>query len=817
MKMLCYATYPEYYSLITITPTKPFKMIKNYLKITFRSLLKNKLFTIINVFGLGIALSCCIVAYLNWDYNVKFDTYHENAPEIYRVNFVRITNGNPINNGSCPAPLGHTIKESIAQIGDVLRYAPVNGDFKIKDDLFSTSVAAVDPEFFQAFTFEFLFGSASGIRDQRTIFISNKIQEKHFPDHENPVGETITYINGNRKIEFKIGGVFKKPPQNTSFYPEAYVHYDNVFDVQKWDENDWSKFNTTFVTVKNPTDISRIEEQLQAYVEIQNRAKEDYKVHRYYLDPFVGMAIRAERENTWNHWFNNSLPTSAAIAPGIMAILILLIACFNFTNTSIAIANRRIKEIGIRKVMGSRKNQLIAQFLGENIILTFFALLVGLMIAYFLVPAYSAMWPFLDIELNLIENIELIGFLLLLLFLTGIIAGSYPAFYVSGFQPSSILRGSVKFSGTNPFTRVLLTLQYSISLIAIIAGIVFTQNAEYQKNYDMGFDMESVVFARVKNENGFTAMRNELLGNDMIKEIAGSSHCATTSRYTDPIEFETSELDVTLMDIGANYLKTIGATILKGRNFIENSKTDVENSVIINKELAQTFGWEEPIGKRIILRDTIELFVVGIVKDMYVDGELWDPLEPLLLRYCTQENFRFLSVRAELDDIQAVKSLMEEKWKLIFPDELPNVEYMEDEKADSALVNNNIMIIFISLGIIAIILSAIGLFSLVSLNIIKRMKEIGIRKVLGASIANIVQKISYEFVIILSIASIIGSVAGYLLSKMMMASIWTYHVPIGILAFVISIVILFLVSGVTIGGKVIKSASMNPVKTLRDE
>jgi ABC-type antimicrobial peptide transport system permease subunit len=730
---------------------------------------------------------------------------------------VRITNGDPIKNGSCPAPLGHTIKESISQIDQVVRYMDVDGNFKVQDELFTTWVAAVDPDFFDVFTFELLFGNKSLIQDKRTIFISDEISQKHFPDIENPVGEIITYIGGNRKIELKIGGVFKKPPQNTSFYPEAYVHYDNVFDVRNWDENDWSAFNSTFVTVNNPEDIPKIEEQLQAYVEIQNRAKEDYKVDHYYLDPFVGMAIRAERENTWNHYFNDSLPVAAAVAPGIMAILILLIACFNFTNTSIAIANRRIKEIGIRKVMGSRKNQLIAQFLGENIILTFFALLVGLLLSYFLVPAYSAMWPFLDIELNLIDNFELIGFLVILLFFTGIVAGSYPAFYVSGFQPSSILKGSVKFSGTNSFTRILLTMQFSISLIAIISGLIFTQNAQYQKNYDVGFDMESVVFARIKNENGFTAMRNELLGNSMIKEIAGSRHSATSSRYTDPIQFESSELDVTLLDIGANYLKTIGATILEGRNFIEDSQNDAENSVIINKELVQTFGWEEPIGKRIILRDTVELFVVGVVKDMYIDGELWDPLEPLLLRYATQDKFRFLSVRAELDDIRAVKALMEEKWKLIFPDELPDIEYMEDEKSKSALVNNNIMVIFIFLGIIAIILSAIGLFSLVSLNIIKRMKEIGVRKVLGASVSNIVKNLSKEFIFILSIASLFGSVAGYFLAKMMMASIWTYYVPIGMLAFIISIVILFFVSGITIGGKVVRSASMNPVHTLRDE
>ena len=303
----------------------------------------------------------------------------------------------------------------------------------------------------------------------------------------------------------------------------------------------------------------------------------------------------------------------------------------------------------------------------------------------------------------------------------------------------------------------------------------------------------------------------------MIKEIAGSRHSATSSWYTDPIKFESSELDVSLLDIGAGYLSTIGASITSGRDFIENSQTDVVSSVIINEELVRTFGWEEPVGKRIILRDTIELYVVGVVKDIYIDGELWDPIEPMLMRYVTQKDFRFLSVRTERADIKAVKELMDEKWNLVFPDELSSVRYMEEEKANSAEVNYNIKVMFIFLGAVAVVLSAIGLFSLVSLNIIKRMKEIGVRKVLGASVGNIVKNISKEFIIILSIASVLGSVAGYYLAKMLMASIWTYYVPIGAAAFGLSIFILFLVSGVTIGGKVIRAASINPAYTLRDE
>ncbi|MEZ4990376.1 MAG: ABC transporter permease [Saprospiraceae bacterium] len=792
-------------------------MFKNYLKVTFRNLMKNKLFVFINVMGLGIALACCIVAFLNWEYNAEFDDYHTKAGNTYFVNYVRITNGRPIKNGNCPLPLGDQIETSISQVDKVIRYYPIGGNFRVGNEVFRTSLSAVDPAFFEVFNFPMVAGSADGLQDKQSIVISTSLREKYFPDKADPVGEILTYINGDERLDFKVAGVFSEPPKNNSFYEEAYIRYDQAMDILGWKKDNWSLFNNTFVTINNPADVPEVERQLQAYVDIQNKAKEDYKVSEYFLNPFFGSAVRAEREDYWNHWLNNSLPSAAAVAPGIMAFLILLIACFNFTNTSIAIANRRIKEIGIRKVLGSNRKQLIAQFLGENVILVFFALIVGVLMAAFMVPAYSAMWPFLEIKLNLLQNLGLLGFLALLLLFTALIAGSYPAFYVSSFQPTTILRGKTRFNGTNALTRVLLTLQYAISLLAIISGFVFSRNAEYQEAYDMGFDVESIVFAYVKDESGYTKMRNELMGDPRIREIAGSRHSITSSWYTDPIKYEESEMDVSIFDVGAGYLSTVGATILEGRDFIENSQTDIERSVIINQELARQMGWSEPIGKRVLLGDTVALNVVGVVKDIYFQGGLWEPLEPMLLRYADQSRYRFLSVRTDMEDLLAVKAVMDEKWRTVFPDELSTVRFMEEEKAETALVNGNIKSMFIFLGIVAVLLSVIGLFSLVSLNLIKRMKEIGVRKVLGATVENISLRVSSEFIIILSIASVLGCIGGYFLTDMLMASIWTYYVPQQAMPFIISVAILFMVSALTIGGKVLRAASVNPAAILRDD
>jgi putative ABC transport system permease protein len=791
-------------------------MLRNFFKITFRSLLKNKLFVAINVFGLGVALACAIVAYLSWDFNNTYDIQHVNADKIYRVNFIRTTNGRPIKNGSCPEPLALSIKGSISGIDQVVRFSPTGGNFKIKDDLFRIDVSAVDDNFLDVFTFPLLSGSKEALKDKGKIIISSKIKDKYFPDSD-PVGQLVTYINGKERLEFIVGGVFEKMPLNSSFQFDAIVNYANLFDIVDWQENDWAQFNNTFIQVNDPSSVPRIENDLQQYVEIQNRAKEDYKVKQYYLDPLVGMAVRSEKDDLWNNWLRESLPTAAVIGPNVMAILLLLLACFNFTNTSIAIANGRLKEIGIRKVMGSQRKQLIAQFLSENLVLALLGMAAGLLMAEFLVPAYNEMWPFLEIGLNYYENLRFFGFLLILLLVTGFLAGSYPAFYITSFKPSQILRGTLKYGKTSIFTRVLLTFQFAISLVAIISGILFAQNAEYQKNYDVGFDGSTVVTARVEDEDGFNAFKQELKDNPKILSIAGSTHSFSNSWYTDPIKFKDEELDVQLLNIGEDYLATTGATILAGRNFIKDSQSDVESSVIISEDLVKIFGWKEAIGQRIILSDTIEVFVVGVVKDVFLGGGLWTPIRPVMLRYVKPENYRYIAIEAKTTDIKAVHDDVEAAWKKVFPNKLPNVRYMDNESGQMAEVNNNIKVMFIFLGSIAALLSAIGLFSLVSLDIIKRMKEIGVRKVLGASIPHIVNIINKRYVIIILVASVLGSGLGYYTTRTLMGSIWTYYIPMTPSAFIMAILVLSLIAALTVGGKVIRAALANPATTLRDE
>jgi len=793
-------------------------MLKNYIKVTFRSLMKNKTFVFINVFGLGVALACCIVAYLNYKYAYGFDSDQLNANNIYRIDINRVFQGRSRDWGFSPRPLGNAIKDNIPEINSVIRYQPSGGNIRINEDLFNTNITYVDPDFINAFTIPLKYGNKQDINDRSKIFISENLAVKYF-GNEDPLGKQITQVlDSGRTKDYVIAGVMADRQTNSSFAGvDALTHWDNYkATYPTLDEHDWGSWSTVYLVIKDPSRIKAIENQLQQYIEPQNLAREDFKITKYYLESFEGMAVRT-RTKEMGSFTRSGLPTPAAIAPGIMGILILLIACFNFTNTSIAISSRRLKEIGLRKVMGGLRKQLVIQFLAENIALCFLALIVGLLLAEYLVPKYSQMWEFLDIKLTYLNNLGFFGFLIVLLIATGLVAGSYPAFYISRFEPTSILKGTAKFGGAGAVPKMLLGLQYFISLLAIIMGIAFVQNAKYQEQIDLGFDMDGVIYTSVNNFSEYDTYRNALAGNPDIEVIAGSEYQLYDSYRNDPIRFEDKQIETDILHVGDDYLKAIDIKVMDGRTFIPNSETDRKESILVTPEFIKEIGWKDnPIGKRIVWADTVSLYVIGVVKNIYTNA-LWSPLEPMIIRYVPEKDYRFLTVKTSVSKSLAVEDFMKEKWKEIFPDRLYHGRFLDGNMREAAEVNSNIIKMFIFMGSIATILSATGLFTLVSLTIIKRMKEIGVRKVLGASIGNIAKNLNRQFFIILIISAIAGAGLGSWLGSLLMGSIWAYHMPMNIPSAIMSVIFMLLISVVTVGFKVYRAASVNPVKTLRSE
>ncbi|MBT1695816.1 ABC transporter permease [Fulvivirgaceae bacterium PWU4] len=790
-------------------------MIKNYLRITWRNMMKNKLFIFINVLGLSVGIASCIVAYFNWEFDAKFDTHHAHYNNIYRVSSIREFDGRTTLYGFAPTPMGPVIRANVPDADKVVRFSPVSSNVKREDDLFRIDIGHTDEGFFDIFTFEFINGQPAALKEKSKILLSDEMAIKLFGTTD-VVGKQLTQMIGTNTREIEIGAVFKKQPSNSSFMNDAFMHYDNYFDLlPNVKEDDWKSRNTVFVLVNDPSRVNAIVKQIQVYKENNNKVREDFQIREFVLDPFAGMAQRDSANDTWSQTREGN-PTAAVIAPGIMAIMVLLIACFNMTNTAIAISSRRLKEIGLRKVMGSMRSQLIIQFIGEMVFICFIALVIGLVLGEVLLASWNALWTEMKLTSHYIDDPGFLIFIISMLVFTALLAGSYPAFYISGFEPVSILKGKLKFGGTNYFTRTLLALQYTISLIGIISAFAFYQNSIYQRDFDIGVDQNGIITAYVSNQGEFETYRNALSQNKDIISIAGSKHSIWSSWYNDPVKHESKQLEVDIIEVGDDYLKTMGMELTEGRDFRKDSETDRKESIIISQKFAEELGWTQSVGKEVIWMDTVKFYVIGVVKNVYTNG-LWREMQPLMIRYTTPDQYTHVIVNAPALKITDVNKFMESEWKKIFPNQLYNGWYLNSGMAEAVQVNTNIVKMFVFLGLVALVLSATGLFTLVSLNIIKRMKEIGVRKVLGASIGNITRIINTEFAIILLVSSILGSVASYYMVDLLMDSIWDYYQSTTSVTFAFSVFLMFLISGIAIGYKVFTAASMNPVNTLRNE
>ena len=800
-------------------------MLKNYLLITFRSLAKNKLFIIINVFGMGIAIACCIVAYVNWEFAADWDKGQVNADKIYRVQLTREFQGRTERFGSSPTPLGNFVKQNFKDVSKVVRYLVSYSDMRIGDEVFGTGMTFADSAFFDLFTYELKYGTFSDFYDKSKVFISDETALKYF-NKEDVVGQPITQIilgkdGVRRPKEYIIGGVFKQMPYNSSFRFEVITLFDNFWDINldpDQNETSWKRWVTLFLEIDDPARVASVTQQLQNYIEPQNKAREDFKVTSYYLENFNGMMQRNRTTPRVNNDFlRGGIPSEAVTLPAIMAGMLLLLACFNFTNTSIAISSRRLKEIGIRKVMGGMRSQLVFQFLGENLVLCVLGLAAGLIIAEWLVPAYDSLWPWLELKLSYAENIGFLLFLGALLLMTALIAGGYPSFYVTSFEPVTILKGKAKFGGTNWFTRILLGGQFVISLLSIIMGVAFYRNGEYQKDYDLGFATHGAISVWVNNEGAYNTYRDALSTNKDIDMIAGTRHHIANSWNNDPVKYESLEREVDIFEIGDGYFEAMDIKLLSGRNFHKDSETDRKESILVTEELVKQFSWtDNPIGKRLVWMDTVQLYVVGVVKNIYARA-LWNPIQPMMIRYTSPDKYQQLVVKMDPKKITSVNEFMEKKWKEVFPNTVYNGQMIDEEFQETADINNNIVTMFGFLGFFASLMTGIGMFTLVSLNIVKKMKEIGVRKVLGASVLNIARVINLEFVINLGIATIIGGAAGYMMADSLMDSIWEYYLKLGVLTLLISILGMLIIAIASVGYKTITTASLNPTKTLRDE
>ena len=794
------------------------EMLKSFFTLTIRNLLKNKIFTIINIAGLGIALSICIVSFFNFMVNYEFNRTHKNFDTIYRINSFRDMQGREQEYGLVPASLELAIRKDIPGIEKSARIVRRTNNVKKGEDIFSMQLSYIDPGFIDIFTIPVVLGEKRSIENQGNVMISKTTAAKLF-GKEDPVGKTVSIIkDGNKELAFTVGAVFADLPNNSSFRIDILTHFDNLLTMEETNDTDWKIWATAlFIQENDKSRLPSIMQSLKSYLPVQNRAREDFRINRFKFVPLKELGNNCRI--IWSPGLGSNMHPAAVIAPPIMALLILLIACFNFTNTSIATFSKRLKEIGLRKTFGGQRKQLVTQFMFETFIICFFALLVGIAFAAYLVPAWDNLWGgVLALKLSFTKYTFFWVFLVLMLLLTGFISGVYPALYVSSFSPLKVLKGDSPFRRSGKLSSVLLTLQFAISVIAVVMGIVFVKNANFQDKLDLGYDKDQLIVLPIATEF-FTTFRNEIITNPKIISAEGTQNHVGFGNYNRPVKDIGKRLEVNVLNIGPGYAATIGLRLVEGRLF-DKTRAEADrtnNSIIINRKFADSFGWTDPVGRSVTLYDTTKLNIIGMIENFYMDA-VWSEIEPTMLRISPTDEYGFMVVRTKSEDLPGTLEYLSSKWKSMKTNYLYRGMLQDDiQLGEARRTNRNCIKIFFFLAFVATLLSLIGMYNNVSLEMISRTREIGIRKIQGAPFLQILFLAGRKYLIVLLIASLLGCAGGYYLSLMLLGSIYKYFAEISSDIMLMAASIMIMATLLTIFFKITRAAMMNPVDSLRYE
>jgi len=585
-------------------------MLKNYFKIAFRSLIKNKLPSGINILGLSTAIGASIVSFLFMDLHYNKDSFHDTADNIFLVQHrVAIKNGFQTW-GSSPVPMGPALKTDFPQVERAVRVATSSGIVRYENNVFDERIHFVDSDFLEMFNFPLKFGQKEALLDRSAVILEHDIAIKYF-GNENPIGKQVSIIFNEEKELFIVKGVTEKIPKNSSFRFGFLIAYAKQLDLGV-DLTDWQRLTlATFIKLKNPSDIDLVTLNRQRYLDIQNAANPDRPMADFVFEPLLTMSQNS-------HKVIGGI-TFVALYPGqvyclfFTGLFLLLLACFNYMNISVVSATRRLKEICVRKVMGSQRHELVKQFLAENLILCFLALVLGVILGeFFFVPGFNHLFGVFDLEMDLVGNARLWIFLVSLLVLTGVVAAAYPAFYISSFQPLDILRSKSLRGGKTYFTKTLLTFQFILSFVSLVGRFAFIQNNEYQHNRDWGYEQAQVVVVPLSNETQFTQFKNSAQQHANIMMTAGAKNHIARSIARTTIEILENKYEVADFGVGFNYFETMGLRLEQGRIFQRERQLDARESILVNQSFVNMIDWQEPIGQQILIASKKYLWLASL-------------------------------------------------------------------------------------------------------------------------------------------------------------------------------------------------------------
>lgn len=788
-------------------------MIKSHISLIARQLWRYKSYVGINVIGLSAAVAMSILAFLNWKHDYDFDRFHAKGERIFRIGINK--EGNGMQHGICPAALGQAAVTGISGVQAACRWDSKKITLKNGTEVWNEQVHFADANFFDVFDFKLLAGS-NNLADKSKIWLTPKMAQKYF-GNENPVGATLLlYAGESYQRNLTVGGIVQKPPTNSSLQFNFLTHFDNLVgpDNQQVQATDWAWLaDALFLVLDKPEQAAALQQSLAAFVEPQKSVRhDDLKAQSYWMESMPEVSRhRFMRANN----LRENAGSEAIYAPLVMALLLLMTASLNFANTTIAVSNRRLREIGLRKVLGGGQGQLVGQLLLESGAVVLFSVVLGVVLAYWIVPGWNAMWKFMELDINLLNNKPLWAFLAGFTALTTLLAGAYPAFYLSSFRPAIIFRGILNYGGRNLFSRFLLGIQVMIALIAIVAGVSFSRQAAFMQAYPTHFSAENVIAVPLGKPENYEVLKNALASNPDIESISGCRTHLSYPGYRQEMEVEGQKKDVRVNDAGDGYLQLMEVTLVEGRLFDDSHRAENANALVVNEKFVQEIGWKgQVIGKSVHL-DSMQYAVIGVIKD--VVNTFFEPVEPQVIKYVTEAKSLTLVARCKPGSLLAVNTQVKTAWSSLFPFHPYEGYYNSELIAESMAVTDNIHTIFILFSLATIILTLTSLFALLSLHTLKRMKEVAVRRVLGASGGSIAYLLHRHFAVILALGVLMGCFAGVALTNALINSIFKINNGVSTSALLVSAAGFAVMAAAAVSVVLWRALRANPAEVLRSE
>jgi putative ABC transport system permease protein len=784
-------------------------MLRNYFTIAIRNLLRKKVFSTINILGLAIAMAFSLLIFLWVADEVNYDQFHANGNRVYRVLQTQVHEESVVCSDITTALLAQALKAEMPEVElSTMMTSPDQWTFKVKDEITREQGSYASEDFFLMFSFPLVKGDPKNcLSTADQIVISQKVATKYFGDTD-PIGQSI-HID-NRK-DFFVSGVFADVPKNSSLQFDFILPYKDYLNAP-W-ANDWGAIgDKVFVQLKGNAAAETLDLKLKDFLKTKIADTRD----QLGLQPFQEIYLHSN--------FKNGVQDGGRIEYvrlfSVVAVLILLVACVNFMNLATAQSVKRSKEVGIRKVIGAGRKQLMGQFMGEAILTAILSLVIALFLVELLLPSFNILTE-KELWLSYTEP-KFILLLIGLAIVTGFVSGSYPALFLSSLRPAKILKGALKFnSSAIGFRRALVVFQFSLSIIFILGTIVVYQQMQFIQNKNLGVDRENLIYqvfegGLVKNLNAF---KTELLQLPGVQSVTYSNQPIFNVQFTSTwIEWPGKNKEVVFASAGVSYdyLHTMGIKLSEGRDFSPAFISDSSN-VIVNEEAVRQMGIANPIGHEITnRRDMVRKGkIIGVVKNFHLQS-LHAPIEPLCIFLDTYPTWGFVSVRTEPGKTkEAIASMTNANKK--YNSEFPFAYAFADEEfrkqyAAESLVEN----LTKGFSFLTIFISCLGLFGLAMFSAEQRTKEIGIRKILGASVTGIVQLLSKDFVKLILIAFVIATPLGWYAMNQWLQG-FAYRTEISWWIFGVAGIVAILIALLTASSQAIKAAVSNPVESLRSE